>query len=645
MLAARTMGASTWRIISVHILPNVLVVVLTSLPFAVEGGDQLPHRAGLPWVRPAPAHAELGRAHQPGNLDVPVRPLDHRLRRGGPHRSCWCSLRSWAKGCVMRSTRAVHRLSVDYRMEIMNGGWTMRTVPRLGGLMLSLAARAWPARRRGAWAQAYTSKAVDADEKAMAAEKRPSFASPAVVDKDSQRQRPAGEADLVHQQARHLRLPPRKAGRNVSRRTSRSSLTPSAPSVPNANDAYRPFFTTSPGLVDNNGETKEWMPAMATDWAFGADGRSVYFKLNEKARWTDGDAGDLRGLHVHARHDAQPVHPGSLVQRVLHEAGRRREGIRGLRDKGAGRRSHGRDDLLLQRKPHSAPPAFLQRARSGRTGWTRTSGHSSPPPGPTPWTPTRKANRSTFRKVKDWWGYQYDYNRYRFNVDTLEFRVITGGNDIVRNYFYNGEIDSYPLIIPAGVGRLRRPASRSKKGYIDRAVQFLRPPDGGLRHHPEREGSPLCRRPRAAGAVLRHQHPEDDRHGAAGRVQQVPQHRPCARFRGASRSTTTASGNPASTRKGGRALRRGRIFRLRAGRDQAECTRRPPVLRAPLPVAQPHRAALGAEGRSEKGRGWISSSSSCSRESSPQSWKRSSRPGGERCPRTSTMTTGSTSTP
>jgi microcin C transport system permease protein len=37
VLAARTMGASTWRIISVHILPNILVVVLTSLPFAVEG--------------------------------------------------------------------------------------------------------------------------------------------------------------------------------------------------------------------------------------------------------------------------------------------------------------------------------------------------------------------------------------------------------------------------------------------------------------------------------------------------------------------------------------------------------------------------------------------------------------------------------
>lgn len=38
ILAAKTMGASTWRIITVHIMPNVLVVVVTMLPFAVVGG-------------------------------------------------------------------------------------------------------------------------------------------------------------------------------------------------------------------------------------------------------------------------------------------------------------------------------------------------------------------------------------------------------------------------------------------------------------------------------------------------------------------------------------------------------------------------------------------------------------------------------
>lgn len=38
VLAARSMGASTWRIITVHILPNIIVLLVTSLPFAISGG-------------------------------------------------------------------------------------------------------------------------------------------------------------------------------------------------------------------------------------------------------------------------------------------------------------------------------------------------------------------------------------------------------------------------------------------------------------------------------------------------------------------------------------------------------------------------------------------------------------------------------
>lgn len=36
--AAKSMGASTWRIITVHIMPNVIVVIVTMLPFAIAGG-------------------------------------------------------------------------------------------------------------------------------------------------------------------------------------------------------------------------------------------------------------------------------------------------------------------------------------------------------------------------------------------------------------------------------------------------------------------------------------------------------------------------------------------------------------------------------------------------------------------------------
>lgn len=38
VLAARSMGASMMRIVMVHILPNIMVIVVTSLPFAISGG-------------------------------------------------------------------------------------------------------------------------------------------------------------------------------------------------------------------------------------------------------------------------------------------------------------------------------------------------------------------------------------------------------------------------------------------------------------------------------------------------------------------------------------------------------------------------------------------------------------------------------
>lgn len=38
ILAAKSMGASVWRIITVHILPNIIVILVTSLPFAISGG-------------------------------------------------------------------------------------------------------------------------------------------------------------------------------------------------------------------------------------------------------------------------------------------------------------------------------------------------------------------------------------------------------------------------------------------------------------------------------------------------------------------------------------------------------------------------------------------------------------------------------
>ncbi len=42
-------------------------------------------------------------------------------------------------------------------------------------------------------------------------------------------------------------------------------------------------------LLDLHPNTLKFTPSLATHWAFGADGKTVYFKLDPRARWSDGE--------------------------------------------------------------------------------------------------------------------------------------------------------------------------------------------------------------------------------------------------------------------------------------------------------------------------------------------------------------------
>lgn len=57
---------------------------------------------------------------------------------------------------------------------------------------------------------------------------------------------------------------------------------------PGTSDELRKLIWNDLKFVNINPETQEIMPAIATHWAFGADGKTVYFKLNENALWSDG---------------------------------------------------------------------------------------------------------------------------------------------------------------------------------------------------------------------------------------------------------------------------------------------------------------------------------------------------------------------
>ena len=61
---------------------------------------------------------------------------------------------------------------------------------------------------------------------------------------------------------------------------------------PNANDAFASWkraYTMGLTMVTRHPTTDRHIPVMATHWSVQADGRTIYYKLDPDARWSDGE--------------------------------------------------------------------------------------------------------------------------------------------------------------------------------------------------------------------------------------------------------------------------------------------------------------------------------------------------------------------
>jgi microcin C transport system substrate-binding protein len=58
---------------------------------------------------------------------------------------------------------------------------------------------------------------------------------------------------------------------------------------PDSNNSFAGVLRSNQlGLIGIHPNTENIIPELATHWAFGKDKKTMYFKLNEKARWSDG---------------------------------------------------------------------------------------------------------------------------------------------------------------------------------------------------------------------------------------------------------------------------------------------------------------------------------------------------------------------
>ncbi len=253
---------------------------------------------------------------------------------------------------------------------------------------------------------------------------------------------------------------------------------------PDANGAFRAWLLDAqPSLVTKHPDTGKWIPSIATEWAFGSDNKTVFYHLNPKAEWSDGEpvtADDFTFmLKLMRSKDIVAPWYNTYYTTVLKEISRYDDHtisvtLTEAKDK---------QDLLYStnmapRPEHFYAPVNDKNGDGISDDFVRRYNFKIEP---TTWAyaldKVKKGRSLTFKHVgKDWWGYSNPYYRNRYNVEKIRIQVIRD-TDIAKKHFEKGDLDAFAVILPS-LWHEKTHSEPYQKGYIHKYWGFSQTPQG-----------------------------------------------------------------------------------------------------------------------------------------------------------------------
>ncbi len=213
---------------------------------------------------------------------------------------------------------------------------------------------------------------------------------------------------------------------------------------PDSNGSFRSAILDNDlSLINIHPNTLNIIPELATHWAFGKDKKSMYFKLNPNARWSDGKPVTgpdyaftlefMRSPHIVA-----PWYNDYFTQEIdsvivfddytIAVVGTRAE-----------------PDLHLKLGINPTPRHFY--GTLGPDFVARYNWKVVPNTGSYQIDDFQTGKHIRFKRKKDWWAQDLKYFKNRFNVDRVHYTVIRDFN-MLWEYFKKGKIDVFGLTIP-----------------------------------------------------------------------------------------------------------------------------------------------------------------------------------------------------
>ncbi|MDF2153959.1 extracellular solute-binding protein [Vibrio sp. CAU 1672] len=255
---------------------------------------------------------------------------------------------------------------------------------------------------------------------------------------------------------------------------------------PDSNSGLRSWFADDvPNLVSMHPNTLEWIPDLANEWAFGDDNKTVYFKLNPQAKWSDGKpvtADDFVFMlkFYRSKDIVAPWYNEYYSKQVADVIKFDQHTLAFV----AGSEKN-KDDLLYSLGGLTPRPAhFYANPSKDENGdgiddnFVRKYNFKSEPTTFAYYLDDVKKGKSvTFKHVgEDWWGYSNRYYQHRYNVEKVRMTVIRD-HDIAMKHFEKGKLDSFALVMPS-LWHDKSNSEPYQKGYIAKFWGYNQYPQG-----------------------------------------------------------------------------------------------------------------------------------------------------------------------
>jgi microcin C transport system substrate-binding protein len=240
---------------------------------------------------------------------------------------------------------------------------------------------------------------------------------------------------------------------------------------PDSPSAFRSLLDDNDmSLVTLHPNTDEWIPMLATHWAFDRDGRTIYYRLNPAARWSDQQpvkATDYTYTleFMRSPHIQSPWSNDYYTTTI--------ESIQTFQEKNGNevisiKLTQPTLDRLLMTNIKPLPRHFYGVLDAGFV--SKFNWKVPPNLGPYTLDTLDKGKRVVFKRKKDWWAKDMPYFKHRFNVDEVILKVVRDVQ-IAFEYLKAGELDIMPVLGP-DLWKDGESAEAFTKGYVHRLQAY-----------------------------------------------------------------------------------------------------------------------------------------------------------------------------